>query len=430
TQRFESVDDFNQDDCAIARNASWLSESAGALSCADPDFPLATRFGCCPQNAFVPDDADASEEDDSFILGDETIVPACSRSGPRHAGWHYCLDAYEEVQLADGSSASERTTCNLSFADMDFTRSLLSEKLGYIIDCDGVLYHGSHLLPGAREFVSFLQTSGKRHLFLTNASDKSAKRLVEKFAALGLETREENFYTSAMSTATFLRRQKQGGRAFVLGEECLRNELQKEGIIVVDRVSAEMSTPDFLVIGESASSELYNFDLIELAVKLVRRGARLIGTNEDVADRIGSEMLPGTGALILPIAAASGVQPYFVGKPNPLMVRSALDRLDIPRELAVVVGDRMNTDVRAGVEAGVDTVLVLSGVTTPEEVLHYSYRPSVILSGVGDIASIISEEKLQNATVMATPRRRSSSPPAKSEGDQEPDLNSTSSDKA
>jgi len=158
----------------------------------------------------------------------------------------------------------------------------------------------------------------------------------------------------------------------------------------VDVVGAEMATPDFVVVGECTNSSLYSFSHIELAVKFVRRGARLIGTNIDVADRIGSELVPGTGALLKPIEAASGMDAYFVGKPNPLMVQSALSRLDVRRSSAVVVGDRMNTDVKAGVEAGVDTILVLSGVTrTMDDVYRFAYRPTSVLSGVGDIAAML-----------------------------------------
>jgi len=254
-----------------------------------------------------------------------------------------------------------------------------------------VLYHGDRLLPGAKAFVEFLERTNKRYLFLTNSSDKSARKLVEKFAKLGLKTDESNFYTSAMSAATFLKRQKRGARAYVIGQPCLAQELEAEGTIVVDKDAAEMSTPDFVVVGESASPDLYNFSHIELAVKLVRRGARLIGTNEDVADRIGAEMLPGTGSLTLPIEAASGFPCYYVGKPNPLMVSSALARLKSNRERAIVIGDRMNTDVKAGVEAGVDTILVLSGVTGEGDIQRFAYRPSIVLSGVGDIAAILSE---------------------------------------
>jgi len=262
---------------------------------------------------------------------------------------------------------------------------VLGSKRAFVIDCDGVIYHGSTLLPGAKDFVQALQTSGKEHLFLTNASDKSAVGLVEKFNQLGLRTTPDHFYTSAMATAAFLGMQTPGGSAFVIGEECLKAELRREDLVVVNSEQAEKETPNFVIVGESNSKELYNFDEIERAVKLVRRGARFIGTNEDVADRIGDELQPGTGALTLPIEAATGIQAYYLGKPNPLMFRTALDRLGIDRSDAIVVGDRMNTDIRAGVEAGVETVLVLSGVTSLEDISKYGYRPTLILNGVGEI---------------------------------------------
>jgi len=242
----------------------------------------------------------------------------------------------------------------LSFTDIQSTRALIKSKDGFIIDCDGVIYHGDKLLPGALEFTTHLRESGKRYLFLTNSSDKSTQQLVEKFARLGIKTEAEHFYTSSMATATFLSKQKPSGRVFVIGQSSLKETLVAQGMLVVGEEKAEMSCPDFSVVGECP--ELYTFANLEFAIKLVRRGARLIGTNEDVADRLGNELQPGVGALILPIAATSGYQPYFVGKPNPLMVRSALDRLGIRRDKAVVIGDRMNTDIKAGVEADVDTV--------------------------------------------------------------------------
>ncbi len=217
-----------------------------------------------------------------------------------------------------------------------------------------------------------------------------AQKLVEKFSKLGLQVEEDNFFTSAMSTAKFLKKQKYQGRAFVIGEECLKQELRNESIFTVDEKMAELSVPDFVVVGESSSDTIYNYSTIDFAIKLVRRGARLIGTNEDVADCIQHEVQPGTGSLIRPIEAASGFNAYFVGKPNPIMIHNVLARFgDISREETVLIGDRMNTDVKAGVEAGVDTVLVLSGVTTQEDILKFAYRPTTVLSGVGDIAAIL-----------------------------------------
>jgi len=142
-------------------------------------------------------------------------------------------------------------------------------------------------------------------------------------------------------------------------------------------------------MGETSSNGVYNFDVVTLAIRLVRRGARLIGTNEDLADRVGNELVPGTGAMILPVAAVCGTEPYFVGKPNPIMVVNAIEKLASSAEDTVFIGDRMNTDIRAGVEASVDTVLVLSGVTAESDLPRFSYRPSVMLNGVGDVPAIL-----------------------------------------
>ena len=254
-----------------------------------------------------------------------------------------------------------------------------------------MLYHANKLLPGAREFVWWLHSTNKSFVFLTNSSDKTPAQLVAKFHALGLDFVDESkFFTSAMSTASFLHRQKgPGARAFVVGEQALRDALTQKGIICVNERNAEMSNPDFVVVGETSSPEVYNFDVVATAIKFVRRGARLIGTNEDLADRVGAELHPGTGALILPIAAVTTTMPYKCGKPNPIMIVSALEKLQSKREETVVIGDRMDTDIRAGVEAQVDTVLVLSGVSSETDVQRFSFRPSTILNGVGDIPAIL-----------------------------------------
>jgi len=280
---------------------------------------------------------------------------------------------------------------DLSAADMRHARSVLEKKTAYIVDCDGVIYHANRLLPGAREFVRWLHNTRKNYVFLTNSSDKTPKEMAEKFAKLGLDfVDDSHFFTSAMATASFLAHQKgSGARAFFVGHDALRQALNEKGIVCVGEQSAEMSNPDFVVMGETSSAEVYNYDVIALAIKLVRRGSRLIGTNEDLADRVGAELHPGTGAMILPVAAVCGTEPYFVGKPNPIMVVNALERLQSTRESTIFIGDRMNTDIRAGVEAQVDTCLVLSGVTSENDVARFSYRPSTILNGVGDIPAIL-----------------------------------------
>ena len=283
---------------------------------------------------------------------------------------------------------------DLSAADMKHARYVLEKKNAYIIDLDGCIYMQHRLLPGAKEFVRWLHNSKKNYVFLTNSSDKTPKEMAEKFHRLGLDfVDESHFFTSAMATAAFVADQKGGGsRAFVIGQDALRSALSEKGIFCISEQSAEMSNPDFVVMGETSSREVYNYDTIALAIKLVRRGARLIGTNEDLADRVGAELHPGTGAMVLPIAAVCGTEPYFVGKPNPIMVVNALERLKSSREATLFVGDRMNTDIRAGVEAQVDTCLVLSGVTSELDVARFSYRPTIILNGVGDVPAILGFE--------------------------------------
>lgn len=294
----------------------------------------------------------------------------------------------EELELASPSFRRR----DMSKADMHHAKSVLEHKRAFIIDCDGVIYHSNRLLPGAREFVQWLHDTDKRYIFLTNSSDKTPKEMCNKFIhQLGFSfVTEEHFYTSALATAQFLKAQKgAGSRAYVIGQPALREALQEVGVLCVSQKSADMSTPDFVVMGETGGSEMYHYDLISQAIKFVRRGSRLIGTNEDLADRVGSELHPGTGALILPISAVCNTEAYFVGKPNPIMVVNALERLGATRQETIFIGDRMNTDVRAGMEAQVDTCLVLSGVTDEETVSKFSYRPTIMLNGVGDVPAIL-----------------------------------------
>jgi NagD protein len=283
---------------------------------------------------------------------------------------------------------------DISAADMRHAKNLLQKKNAFIVDCDGVIYHSDRLLPGAREFVWWLYSTQKKFIFLTNSSDKTCAELANKFAKLGLDFVDETrFFTSAMATAAFLASQKDGGaRAFVVGQTALKDALKDKGLIVVSEKNAEISNPDFVVMGETSESEVYNYEVVALAIKLVRRGARLVATNEDLADRVGAELHPGTGAMVLPVSAVCGVEPFFCGKPSPLMVMNAMERLGSKREETVFIGDRMNTDIRAGVEAQVDTVLVLSGVTSEQDLARYNYRPSTVLNGVGDIPSILGEQ--------------------------------------
>lgn len=259
---------------------------------------------------------------------------------------------------------------------------ILNRK-GFLCDMDGVVYHGNMLLPGVKEFVQWLYDTQKAFMFLTNSSAKSAKELQQKLARMGLEVDESHFYTSAMATASFISAQSPHSRAFVIGEAGLIGALYEAGITIDD------VDPDYVIVGETST---YNYESICKAVALINRGARLIGTNPDITGPVEGGIVPACGALVAPIELATGKNAYFIGKPNSLIMRTAVKRLGVHSSEAVMIGDRMDTDVVAGIEGGLLTALVLSGVTTREEVEKYPYRPSLILNGVGDIPNMAKEK--------------------------------------
>jgi NagD protein len=254
----------------------------------------------------------------------------------------------------------------------------IKSKAGFIIDMDGVIYHGNMLLPGVTEFLAWLENSGKKYLFLTNSPERTPKELHEKMARLGINVGEDHFYTSALATASFLANQKPNGSAYIIGDAGLIHAMYSAGY-TVNNVN-----PDYVVVGDTHS---YNFEKIELAVNLVIRGAKLIGTNPDVSGPVENGITPSTKALIAPIEIATGKKAYYVGKPNPLMMRIALKRLGVKREDAIVIGDRMDTDVICGLESEIDTLLVLSGISDRKTIDQFPYRPQYILSGVKDLVS-------------------------------------------
>lgn len=252
----------------------------------------------------------------------------------------------------------------------------LRKKNAFICDMDGVIYHGNKLLPGARNFIKWLQSENKHFVFLTNSSERSRLELRQKLARLGLNVDESHYYTSALATAMFLSGQKPKGSAYVIGDTGLTNALYDVGFSMNDE------NPDYVVIGETRT---YSYEKIEKAVDLVLKGAKLIGTNPDVSGPVEKSIVPATGALVAPIERATGIKAYFIGKPNPLMMRHALKNLGCRREETAIVGDRMDTDILAGIEAEIETVLVLSGVTTVEDLQKFAYRPHYILADVGEI---------------------------------------------
>ncbi len=249
-------------------------------------------------------------------------------------------------------------------------------KKGFICDMDGVIYHGNTLLPGAARFCDWLQREHKEYLFLTNNSGYTPRELRQKLQRLGLDVPEEHFYTSALATAAFLREQAPGCSVYAIGEAGLLNALYDAGITMND------VNPDYVVFGEGRS---YSLDTLTRATNLVLAGAKLIGANSDVSGPVEDGFAPACRALIAPVELATGKQAYFCGKPNPLMMRTGLKMLGCHSAEAVMVGDRMDTDVISGLESGMATVLVLSGVSTYENIAPYAYRPSLILPSVGDI---------------------------------------------
>lgn len=262
----------------------------------------------------------------------------------------------------------------------------LRNKDGFICDMDGVIYKGNSLLPGVPEFVDFLYRENKKFLFLTNSSERSPRELKQKLARMGLDVSEDHFYTSALATARFIRHQAPGCTAFVIGAPGLVSALYDSGITMND------VDPDYVIVGEPSS---YNYEMICRAVEYVNKGARLIGTNADTTCPGERGILPACGSLVAPIELATGKKAYFMGKPNPLMMRTGLKMLGVHSGDAVMIGDRMDTDIVVGMESGLDTVLVLSGVTSRQDIENFPYRPTYVLNGVGDIVSgdSVSEEK-------------------------------------
>lgn len=252
----------------------------------------------------------------------------------------------------------------------------LISKSGFICDMDGVIYHGNKLLSGVKEFVQWLKDNNKNYLFLTNSSQSTRAELRQKLLRMGLDVEESHFYTSALATAQFLKSQAPNCSAYVIGDHGLLNALYDVGINYND------VNPDYVVVGETSN---YNMETITKAVRLVNAGAKLIGTNSDLTGPTEFGIIPACRALISPIELATGRKAYFVGKPNPLMMRTGIRILDVHSQDVAMIGDRMDTDMIAGIESGLDTVLVLSGVTKEEDLKSFPYRPRLVLNGVGDI---------------------------------------------
>jgi NagD protein len=252
----------------------------------------------------------------------------------------------------------------------------LRNKRGFVCDMDGVIYHGARLLEGSKGFVNWLKARNKRFLFLTNSSGRSPRELHQRLRHMGIEVGEDHFITSAMATAHFIASQCPGGRVYAIGDAGLYQALYEAGL------SIDENRPDYVVVGETRS---YNYETIEIAIHLVLGGAKLIGTNPDVTGPSEKGIIPACRALIAPVEMSTGRQAYFIGKPNPLMMRHALKLLGCQREETVIIGDRMDTDIVAGIESGIDTALVLSGITKEADLARYAYKPHYVLKDISEI---------------------------------------------
>ncbi len=246
----------------------------------------------------------------------------------------------------------------------------------YLMDMDGVIVRGSELIPGADGFLARLQAKSIPFLILTNNSLYTPRDLQARLTRMGLSIPVSAIFTSALATAQFLHRQMPDGSAFVIGEAGLTTALHDLGYILTEH------EPDYVVLGETPT---LSFARITQAIRLINAGARFVATNPDVVGPTENGIVPATGAVAAMIAQATGVQPYFIGKPNPLMMRAALRQLGAHSETSVMIGDRMDTDIISGTEAGMRTILVLSGVTRHDQVDRFPYRPSRVLASVAEI---------------------------------------------
>ena len=250
------------------------------------------------------------------------------------------------------------------------------EIRSWLMDMDGVLVHEEDAIPGADQWVARLREREIPFLVLTNNSIYTRRDLAARLRTSGLDVPEESIWTSALATAKFLEDQRPGGSAFAIGEAGLTTALHASGYTLTER------NPDYVVLGETRT---YSFERITLAIRLIYSGARFIATNPDATGPTLEGPLPATGSVAALISRATGVDPYFVGKPNPLMMRSALNAIDAHSETTAMIGDRMDTDIVSGLEAGMHTILVLSGLTTRDEAERYPYRASRIIDSVADL---------------------------------------------
>jgi NagD protein len=250
----------------------------------------------------------------------------------------------------------------------------------WLSDMDGVLVHEEQAIPGAAKFVARLQDMGRPFLLLTNNSIFTPRDLQARLARTGIDVPAQSIWTSALATAQFLDNQRPGGSAYVIGEAGLTTAMHEIGYVLSER------DPEYVVLGETRT---YSFEAITTAIRLIAQGARFLATNPDPTGPSVHGPIPATGSVAALITRATGVAPYFVGKPNPLMMRSALNRIDAHSETTVMVGDRMETDIISGLEAGLRTILVLTGSTRADQVERFPFRPTQVVDSVADLVPLV-----------------------------------------
>ncbi|AIG64487.1 HAD family hydrolase [Corynebacterium atypicum] len=254
---------------------------------------------------------------------------------------------------------------------------MTTSQISYLSDMDGVLIKEGEMIPGADRFLAALEENGVEFMVLTNNSIQTPRDLSARLRSQGLDIPPERIWTSATATSDFLRRQSDHGTAYVVGEAGLTTGIHEAGWILTD------TDPEFVVLEETRT---YSFEAITTAINLITAGARFICTNPDVTGPAPQGILPATGSVAALITAATGREPYYIGKPNPIMMRSALNTIGAHSERTVMISDRMDTDVKSGLEAGMRTVLVRSGISDDAEINRYPYRPTVVIDSVAELA--------------------------------------------
>lgn len=252
------------------------------------------------------------------------------------------------------------------------------DKHGFLIDMDGVIYRGHEMIPGAVEFVRTLRTHDIPFLFLTNNSQRTRRDMVAKLSRMGFDVEERHIFTCGMATARFVAAQRPGGTAYVIGEGGLLNALHEHGYAIVDH------DPDYVIVGEG---RMLNYEIVETAVNLIKRGAKLIATNLDTTCPTPYGIRPGCGAIVAMLEEATGMKAFSVGKPNPIMIRAARKTLDLRARQTTIIGDTMDTDILGGIHMGYRTVLVLSGRTSIECLARYAYRPDIVVDSIADLCT-------------------------------------------